>query len=370
MGKFIINIPPKKKYLIYDSPRKEDFEKYLPDNQTHVLNTRWETINLFVLLKCLMNFNLKSSTYFKEYINYVNPKYIISFSDLYPQFFYIEKKSNRIKILIQNAWRDKTPKKNKNKKYFVDYFLGFNPTISKRYENVLHAKIFNIGSFRSNSFKIYNKKKSLDILYISTYRIPDRNKTEIGNLSWEEFDKAQKDLVKFLFNYCKKKKLRFHIYGKATPSIINFQLTQKNYFKKILGNENKGWVYLKNLDNSHKSVKRTYKIIDSAQIVVGTDSTLLYEALSRGNKVAFFNHRSELQGQKSRSYAWPLAKSKKGPFWTNELNQNSCQKLIDKVLSYNKKRWKRIFQKETRDVMLRDENNTIFNRIIKNNINR
>ena len=55
---------------------------------------------------------------------------------------------------------------------------------------------------------------------------------------------------------------------------------------------------------------------------------------------------------------------------SNELNQNSCQKLIDKVLSYNKKRWKRIFQKETRDVMLRDENNTIFNRIIKNNINR
>ena len=65
---------------------------------------------------------------------------------LYPQFFYIEKKSNRIKILIQNAWRNKTPKKNKNKKYFVDYFLGFNPTISKRYENALHAKIFNIGS--------------------------------------------------------------------------------------------------------------------------------------------------------------------------------------------------------------------------------
>ena len=65
-----------------------------------------------------------------------------------------------------------------------------------------------------------------------------------------------------------------------------------------------------------------------------------------------------------------LWQNQKGPFWTNELNQNSCQKLIDKVLSYNKKRWKRIFQKETRDVMLRDKNNTIFNRIIKNNINR
>ncbi len=369
MGKFTIKIPPKKKYLIYDSTRKEDFEKYLPNNQTYVLNTRWETINLFVFLKCLIKLNLKSSSYFKEYINYVNPKYIISINDLYPQFFSIEKKSDRIKILIQNAWRVKIPKNSKNKKYFVDYFLGFNPAISKKYKNLLHARIFNIGSFRSNSFEIYDRKKSFDILYISTFRIPDQNTTEIGKLSWEQFDEAQIDLVKFLFHYCKKNKLRFHIYGKATSNIFNFQSIQKDYFKKILGNEDKGWIYLKNSDNSYKSVKRTYKIIDSAQIVVGTDSTLLYEALSRGNRVAFFNHRSELKGQKSRGYGWPLEKSKKGPFWTNELNQNSCQKLIDKVLSYNKKQWKRIFQKETRDVMLRDENNTIFKRILKKKIN-
>jgi len=228
----------------------------------------------------------------------------------------------------------------------------------------LNARIFSIGSFRSNSFKIYNKKKSFDILYISTFRIPSQVKSEIGKLSWEQFDKAQIDLVKLLFNYCKKNKLRFHIYGKADPNNFNFQTIQKDYFKKILRNEDKGWTYLENLDNSYKSVKRTYKIIDSAQIVVGTDSTLLYEALSRGNRVAFFNHRSELKGLESRKYAWPLVKSQKGPFWTNELNQNSCQKLIDKVLSYNKKQWKRIFQKETRDVMLRDENNIIFKRIL------
>ena len=91
VGKFTLFLPPKKKFLIYDSTRVEDFEKYIPSNKAHVLNVRWEHINISIFLKCLLKINISSFSYFKEYINCVDPKFVVSIHDVYPQFFLIEK---------------------------------------------------------------------------------------------------------------------------------------------------------------------------------------------------------------------------------------------------------------------------------------
>jgi len=361
-AKFTFFLPPKRKFFIFGTDRAQDFQKYIPVNKSHVLNFS-EHVNFSILLKCIFKMDVGSSSYFKEYINFVDPKFVISIQDLYPQFYLIEKRKKRKKILIQGAWRAGDPNFNKNKKYYVDYFLGFNSAISKKYKDLLGAKVFNIGSFRSNSYKIYKEKKVFDILYISTFRIIKKNNSQFDETSWKKFDKPQIDLIKHLFEYSKKKKLKLYIYGKASPDIRNFQTIQKNYFKKILGK--KGWSYLENFNNDVKSVQNTYKKIDQAKIVVGTDSTLLYEALSRGSKVAFFNHRSQLKGYGDRSYGWPLKKSKEGPFWTGHLSKNSCFDLMDKVISYKNNKWKSIALKESKQVILRDNNNSIFKSLIK-----
>jgi len=60
-----------------------------------------------------------------------------------------------------------------------------------------------------------------------------------------------------------------------------------------------------------------------------------------------------------------LKKSKEGPFWTSHLSKNSCFDLMDKVISYKNNKWKSIALKESKQVILRDNNNSIFKSLIK-----
>ena len=44
--------------------------------------------------------------YYNSYIDCVNPKILITFTDNDPTFYLIKKKIGRKKIMIQNAWRN------------------------------------------------------------------------------------------------------------------------------------------------------------------------------------------------------------------------------------------------------------------------
>ena len=132
------------------------------------MHARSEKVNLYILFKALLTFKFSVQKYYEVFINQVNPKVIVTFTDNNVLFYKLKKKYGQTKIFIQNAWEpaDNDPKleikKKKNKNFSVDYMLVFNDQIGKRYSNFINGKYKSIGSFRSNLFPLKkNTKKKI-----------------------------------------------------------------------------------------------------------------------------------------------------------------------------------------------------------------
>ena len=100
--------PLKKKYLILDSSQSFIFNDYLKFSETNIMDTRYESINLYLLFKTFVNLKFSFKHYIEEYIKSSGCDIIISFIDnnvLYYQlkiyfpkknYFYSKRNENRI----------------------------------------------------------------------------------------------------------------------------------------------------------------------------------------------------------------------------------------------------------------------------------
>ena len=208
-------------------------------------------------------------------------------------------------------------------------------------------------------FLKFQKQKKYDILFISVWRdeLPDHMQT--NTVSRNTINTAQTKLLIHLKNYCLKNNRHITIYGKYYNK--SESLKEREFFSKIL--KGTKWNFLTN------DRMKTYKFCDEAKLIVSTNSTLGYEALARGSKVAIFNIMNFDKSTKSKNFCWPYKVKKKGPFWTSTLSQNSCNELIDKLSNFNKKNWKKNNHENMKKVLSYDENNKKFSSLIKKLIN-
>jgi len=327
-------LPPKKtKIIIYDSNLSNYLICLIKNTNYQILFTRGESINIFILIKTLLKFKFTFLDYCNEYLSYVKPKFVITFTDNDKRFYLLKLNSGK-KIFIQNAWRSFLLTDLGNLKYNsnfkVDFMLVFNDYIGKLYSSIITGKSYSIGSFRSNSNSITNSEKKYEILYISTFRNISNNTEITKNLKFNFFIKKDIEILKILKKFCQIHKKKIYIYGKYTEKMD--QMIEYNFFKKIMGN------YFQFIKNDKK---KTYQYIDKSKIVLGSDSTLTYESLSRGNKTLFFNTRFKKNGTSlSKKFGWPKKNKGKIIFLINNLNYNDFEKVFFKIyfMSFNK--WK------------------------------
>lgn len=363
---FVFFKPKKSKFLIFDTHNYYYLNKYIKKNQLTVLNTRNEQFNLFVLILNFIKFRFSKLDYYNTYIKFIDPKFLISFKDNDHLFFLIKKEKNFKKILIQNAWKDPFNDKILNEKYFLnirrffnlDYFFSYNKAIGIKYEIISGCKYIPIGSFKSNILKLTKKKKIYDIMYISSFKIPEKklNKDMITKkISVEQFDKPQIELLRTLDKYSHENKLKLYIYGKC-----RFKETiemEKQYFINLL--KNCEWKYIKN------DYKKTFNYIDNSALIVTLNSSLGYEAFSRKNRVAFFNIRPQSGDLKKVKFGWPSLKNKNnGPFWINKLNYIIVKKFLNNIRKFPDIKWENIREKYEKILIVRDEDNKKFKKLI------
>jgi len=357
LSKKILHKPPQKKILIWDSDDSEVILKYFNKREVEILDMRMaykpgQKLNLYVLILTILKFKFSSKFYFDEYIKIVKPEILVTMSDNYPVFYGFKKNSKKMKkVLIQRACRTlrttdvlsklKILKKNKNN--HCDYLLMFNMETGKIYQSFLKGKIIPVGSFKSNSFPRKKKvRKIIDLLYISVFRLSD---------------KAEKEELIFLRNlksYCQKREIKLQILGSSNSLIEN------DFYSNIFGP-----TMFKFIPRYEK--RKTYSIVDCAKITVSIDSTLGYEAASRGNNVGFFCIRSKKKYPFfSLKFGWPVKKKNSGPFWTNKNSFLEMSRILDYLSYTNTKDLKRTFSKEFSNVMRYDKGNKKFLLLKKN----
>jgi surface carbohydrate biosynthesis protein len=360
-SKWHFNTPPRKNIVIYDSLRSESLVKYFNKNSIFILRCRRETLVWKIFIKSIIldGFNWK---YFESYIilllKEVKPKYIFSLLDNDPKLYQLKFFLPNSKVIsIQNGYRGYKKDifnivkkiKNPKKKFRIDKLFVFNKNIGLLYKKFLDCNPVEIGSFRNNSLIFKKKKENNQLLFISEYK--DKNQFN-SDKEFNNFFKAEKLLIPFLYNYCKKNKIKFVICGRSNAQ------NELSFYKKIIPNND--WKFLEKT-NSNSS----YKFINSSKIIVFISSTLGYEAMARNKKIAAFTIRSNYSKLINHRFGWPIKFSSKGFFWTNKPNIKEFEKILEYLnLTKNGNYIKRI-SKVNSKILKFDKNNQLFLKYIK-----
>ena len=353
-------LPPlKKEILIFDDHSTKDLSRVLPKNSFTVLCSRYEKLNIFIIFKCLLKFKFRHRDYLKTYIEYIRPKILITLIDN-NIFFYQIKFDFLKKIAVQNGRRTNIPSdiffnlKGKRLNLYSDYLFTHNKAVSKLYKKYIKSNILATGAVRSNSVKI-NKKKIYDIGYVSTYRDYDPNMKLHKNYYYRDSIKAELKLIKHLKRYCEEKNFLLGVIGSPENKLESQK--EKKYYDKIFGNN---YVFFKNHDK-----RRTYSLVDKFKVLVGIDSTLLYESFGRGNKTVFFSYRKMFYPFNSRKFGWPANLKLNDKFWTSKKDFKSLKKIVNTVYNCESSIWKRYFRKHYDQVMNFDKNNSKLKSVIQ-----
>lgn len=356
--------PIRAKIIIYDHLLSKYFEKYIAKEDYVIYHNRFTAdseINIFVILKCFLNFDFKLKSYKKIFFTYVSPKIVITMFDNNPGFFRLKKEfPNLITVAIQKAWKfdvqfdliyQRHNKKDLN--YECDYYFCYNKFIAEIFSQFIKMKkIFVIGSFLSNSNKIKKKQKDY-IVYISQWRNYRKEEIFHKKLSFGDWQKNEKSFLLKLFKFVNENNLNLKILGKTNLTNYN----EKLFYNDIFG-ENYEFI-------DQHYYRDHYTILDNAKLTVTLDSTLGYENLARGNKTIFFLIRNNKKMDFDMiRFCWPERKSETGPNWTNSLSKDEFNRLFS-IIDLPDLEWKKIYEKNFKETLIYDHNNSKFVNFLK-----
>lgn len=165
-AKKIFSKPKECKVLIYDRQGSHNIKKFFKKNLYQILDTRFESVYIVILIKSLIKYNFRWKPFFYliELIKKINPSFIITWTDNDSNFYKLKKfyKKNIKTAFIQNGTRsvkldifEKLKKKDKTS-FAVDLMFVFNHSIGRLYSSFIQGEFIPIGSLRNN---FYKKKK-------------------------------------------------------------------------------------------------------------------------------------------------------------------------------------------------------------------
>ena len=384
-SRFILNLilnlkirfiyPKKNRILIFDEESSKVNCNILGLQKYEVLHTRKEEIYLPIIFNLLIRFKLNSLNYYIKYIELSGAEIIITFID--NNFIFYKLKSrfkSKTFISIQNGHRMAYGdifglfKNTKVKeKLSASMIFTYNKHIANEYKKKISSKFSFIGSIKNNYFLKKNFKiNKNNLLFISAYRKIMSNIIN-NKISFDDYEqkygKKYKlkhrqginfDIPKILKRYCYEKKKNFIILGASN------NIDEKYFYDKLIGEQNYKFIFKKDTFSN-------YREIDKSNLLVSTYSTLGYEAFSRGKKVCFFSP-SLSKFEKSYNFGWPYIKTKKGFFYSNEINYESISKILDYVNKMSNSLWLKRTLSIQKNVMIYKKNNNLIKNYIRNRL--
>ena len=356
--------PEKAGVLIYDRAGSEALLTYIDPKSVAILDVRGESINLYVLFKCLSNWKLSATNYIVQYLKCVKASVALTCVDNEPAFYLLKNHQKTLTTaFVQNGYRTVAgdvfgvlkQQSQFHYKYKVDYMLVFSDAIGRKYSKYIDGTAIPIGSLRNNCCQVKTQKTSKSVLFISQYRpFPSAESKPIymyenKAVFWKQFYSAEGFLLPLLQKYCLQNELELKICMFSSDGAKQ----ERNYFKSLLVNEN---FELLERSNPYSS----YKNVAEAGVVVFVDSTLGYEALVRGKKTAAFTLRGKSLECVSWNFGWPADLPDSGPFWTNHGDEREFVRVMDYITTVDEEEWEQTRQRYVPELMEYDPGNTRF----------
>ena len=322
---FYYTLPNRNSLIIFDDINSKYIKSSIDYKHTYEIKFRNKQVNFFAFFYALFFFY--RSNFKIEYINFFIKKSKIkilitsNFNRLIVyqiKLYYPEIKV----IVIQNGSFGNEfifkLKKSAYKNFICDFFLCFSDLEKKKIKKIIKAEFIILGSLKNNLYKINNNYKKEQVLYISQYR-----KELLSNPSVKPIYETEKLLLPIVLNFCIKKNLKFVILPGEEDSI-----NQKTHYENLLKSKN-FFFYKRNLNKS-------YQRVDKSLFSINIDSSLGFEALSRHNKVGFFNFFA----YKEKSFNSLSFSKKAGTFYIGFYNKKKINDILEYLYTSDDKVWK------------------------------
>ena len=371
-------LPKRQQVALADASGFSILNKYIPEEDISIIDI--ERMNVFALFRMLVAGKKSLFDYTVAYIKIFKPQFVFTFLDNNVDFYKLAAIFPRVKfIAIQNGQRANYANqlgfgffdqlKNDSAKYKLSAhaICVLGTTSAKQYTQYIQAKPVVTGSLKNNL--IGNQimpTERFEIVYVSQhapFEIPNSEvKFFFGNksITAEEFYTIEQKVVRFLAAHSKLTNQSFAVLGKRTDS----SQFEREFFTSAAGPHKIQFI-------PRTSETSTYEFCNSASILVTTDSTIGYEFLARGKKVAFLSARIDAidhvlsQEVHDTDFGFPLELGTSGPFWTNSANESEFERVIGSVQSMSDAQWASTISPYNEVLMAYQPGNTEFIKMLR-----
>jgi surface carbohydrate biosynthesis protein len=376
--KLFFALPKRQQVALADASGFSILNKYIPEEDISIIDI--ERMNVFALFRMLIAGKKSLFDYTVAYIKIFKPQFVFTFLDNNVDFYKLAAIFPRVKfIAIQNGQRANYANqlgfgffdqlKNDSAKYKLSAhaICVLGTTSAKQYTQYIQAKPVVTGSLKNNL--IGNQimpTERFEIVYVSQhapFEIPNSEvKFFFGNksITAEEFYAIEQKVVRFLAAHSKLTNQSFAVLGKRTDS----SQFEREFFTSAAGPHKIQFI-------PRTSETSTYEFCNSASILVTTDSTIGYEFLARGKKVAFLSARIDAidhvlsQEVHDTDFGFPLELGTSGPFWTNSANESEFERVIGSVQSMSDAQWASTISPYNEVLMAYQPGNTAFIQMLR-----
>ena len=357
----IWRLPVKSEVLIYGLGNRDYLLYYLEKYDAEILAMRGEQINVWVALLSLFEPGPRRQAYVDKYIAMVGPRLIITFLDNNYEFYSISRRHPQVKTMfLQNGRRgfdidvfgrlSEAADKNRDA-LKVDYMMTFGSNVANEYSRYIEGRAIAMGSLKCNMVPRSKSTVPGVIAYVSQFR-DIKGQLVKGNYRTHEeiFGQVEKSIVPFLFSYARSHEKQLVIITSVRSKNSNIISKEQQHYNELVGAE-----------LSYTDEENCYDAADAAEVVVAVDSTVGVESIGRGNKTAIFSIRGTLLDIKGQDFGWPRSYPAEGPFWTNNPDSSSYERILDHLFELNDEAWqKELSEYSSEAQMLFDPGNTIF----------
>jgi len=357
--------PQSSDILIYDAESSRSFfGNFLADYRCEEIFLRGEETNFWCLLSAMRfkSFWIEDPirTYAEQFLRYQKPRVVMTTIDNRVNFYQLKNKFPGIVFIsLQNGHRDLADE------FFskisaipglqCDYFFSFGTGVSEVYSKYISCDFISHGSIRNNlvgkSILQYNND---NVAFVSEWErcvgsgVKFVSYPNDVDVSWSDFYISDDELLRVCVDWCQKNLKKLIIVGRQRNALLS-KMEFQYFSERISGCR---WSFEAPIDFSS-----SYKVIDSAKIVVGVGSTLLFEALARGSRVGIFNAR-KFHNFNHRPFDYLNPEVVRGKFWTDSIDSCEFLRIINYVDSISDEDWEMERLKHTDRVMSFDQGNS------------
>jgi surface carbohydrate biosynthesis protein len=355
----------------------EILAKYVDRSSISVVDP--SKLNFWILLKCVFTAKFHMQGYSVEVIKIQRPRVVITFIDNDTNFFLLKQLApSPSYIAVQNGLRhnyayaygdgfvDRLRNAGGKNQLSADVICTFGKSSSALFEDNIRASTLVVGSLKNNLVQVSAPDNlEYDIVFMSQHApfdLTNREETIYLNdssISIHEFYEIETAVAKFLAQYCTERSLRFAVSGKRGVEDI----FEHQFFAEAIGEL--PYTFLPRID-----MYSSYANGFNSRLVVVVDSTMGYELLSRGRKVAFFSARiigepRAVSKDRDTCFGYPNPYSDNGVFWTNNPDTDEYSRILNSLLGMTDAEWATQIQPYTDDLMAYRPGNTEFIQMLK-----